>query len=92
MFLVLVPKSSDLVLGLHPDCFHVSLHQVSVIVRLTLHSLVELFAFLVLNIGLPVLSNLGGFQMFADALLQSLSVRAAGFGIVPVAAVAPSVL
>lgn len=51
-----------------------------------------MFAFLVLNIGLPVLTDLGGFQKFADALLQSLSVRAAGFGVVPIANMAPAVL
>ena len=45
-----------------------------------------------LNIGLPVLRNLDGLQVFADALLQSLSVRATGFGVVPIANMAPSVL
>ncbi|KAK8865627.1 hypothetical protein IAR55_000772 [Kwoniella newhampshirensis] len=53
---------------------------------------VELFSFLVLNIGLPVLDSLGGWERFSDGLLQSLSVRAAGFGIVSLANMAPSVL
>ena len=53
---------------------------------------VEMFGFLVLNIGLPFLDNLSGFRLFADALLQSLSVRAAGFGVVSISTMAPSVL
>lgn len=59
--------------------------------RLT-RSVIELFAFLVLNIGLPLLDGMSEFQRFSDALLQSLSVRASGFGVVPVANMAPSVL
>ncbi|KAL7423539.1 hypothetical protein Q5752_001119 [Cryptotrichosporon argae] len=51
---------------------------------------VELFSFLVLNIGLPVLDELSGWERFSDGLLQSLSVRAAGFGIVTVADLAPA--
>lgn len=53
---------------------------------------IELFGFLVLNIDLPVISDLSGWEMFSDGLLQSLSVRASGFGIVPIANMAPSVL
>lgn len=53
---------------------------------------VEMFGFLVLNIGLPVITDLPGWQMFSDGLLQSLSIRAAGFAVVPVATMAPSVL
>jgi hypothetical protein len=54
---------------------------------------IEMFGFLVLNIGLPVLTGLdNGWEMFSDGLLQSLSVRAAGFGISPIAGLAPSVL
>lgn len=54
---------------------------------------IELFSFLVLNIGLPVVTDIpNGWQLFSDGLLQSLSVRAAGFGIVSVAELAPSVL
>ena len=51
-----------------------------------------MFGFLVLNIGLPVITDLSGWEMFSDGLLQSLSIRAAGFGVVPVANMAPSVL
>jgi Trk-type K+ transport system membrane component len=51
-----------------------------------------MFGFLVLNIGLNVLESLSGWQKFADALFQSLSVRASGFGIVPIANMAPAVL
>ncbi|WVQ65241.1 uncharacterized protein L199_003414 [Kwoniella botswanensis] len=54
--------------------------------------IIELFAFLVLNIGLPVVENLSGFERFSDGLLQSLSVRASGFGIVAIGNMAPSVL
>jgi len=53
---------------------------------------IELFGFLVLNIGLPVITDLAGWEMFSDGLLQSLSVRAAGFVIVPIGDMAPSVL
>ncbi|WVR05584.1 hypothetical protein IAU60_002603 [Kwoniella sp. DSM 27419] len=53
---------------------------------------IELFSFLVLNIGLPVLDSLGGWQRFSDGLLQSLSVRASGFGIVAIGNMSPSVL
>ncbi|WVF71000.1 hypothetical protein IAT40_005796 [Kwoniella sp. CBS 6097] len=53
---------------------------------------IELFGFLVLNIGLPVLDSLNGWQRFSDGMLQSLSVRASGFGIVSIANMAPSVL
>ncbi|WVQ96961.1 hypothetical protein IAU59_004070 [Kwoniella sp. CBS 9459] len=53
---------------------------------------IELFAFLVFNIGLPILDSLSGWQRFSDGMLQSLSVRASGFGIVPLANMAPSVL
>ncbi|WWC60632.1 uncharacterized protein I303_103206 [Kwoniella dejecticola CBS 10117] len=53
---------------------------------------VELFGFLVLNIGLPILESIGGWQRFSDGFLQSLSVRASGFGIVAISNMAPSVL
>ena len=54
---------------------------------------VELFAFFVLDIGLPVLNTLGdGWQQFSDGVLQSLSVRASGFGVVAIPNLAPSVL
>lgn len=39
-----------------------------------------------------MIGDLSGFERFADALLQSLSVRAAGFGVVPLAGMAPAVL
>ncbi|WVQ85711.1 hypothetical protein IAT38_007877 [Cryptococcus sp. DSM 104549] len=55
-------------------------------------TLVELVSFLVLNIGLPVYDSLKGWDRFSDGLLQSLSVRAAGFGILSVSSFAPSVL
>jgi hypothetical protein len=51
-----------------------------------------MFGFLVLNIGLPVLDSLPGWQRVSDGLLQSLSVRASGFGIVAIPNLAPSVL
>ncbi|WVW80474.1 hypothetical protein I302_102456 [Kwoniella bestiolae CBS 10118] len=53
---------------------------------------IELLGFLVLNIGLPVMESLSGFEKFSDGLLQSLSVRASGFGIVAICNMAPSVL
>ncbi|OCF43255.1 potassium ion transporter [Kwoniella heveanensis CBS 569] len=53
---------------------------------------IELFGFLVLNIGLPVLDSLNGWQRFSDGMLQSLSVRASGFGVLAIANMAPSVL
>ncbi|WWC88191.1 uncharacterized protein L201_003096 [Kwoniella dendrophila CBS 6074] len=54
--------------------------------------IIELFAFLVLSIGLPIVEDLGGWQRFSDGLLQSISVRASGFGIVSISNMAPSVL
>lgn len=59
---------------------------------LTSSRVVELFSFLVLNIGLPVVDSLGGWERFSDGLLQSLSVRASGFAIVTISDMAPSVL
>ncbi|KIR43206.1 potassium ion transporter [Cryptococcus deuterogattii 99/473] len=59
---------------------------------LLVFTVIELFSFLVLNIGLPVVNSLGGWERFSDGLLQSLSVRAAGFGIVAISDMAPSVL
>ncbi|WWC68336.1 uncharacterized protein I206_102261 [Kwoniella pini CBS 10737] len=53
---------------------------------------VELLAFLVLNIGLPVLESIDRWQRFSDGFLQSLSVRASGLGIVALSNMAPSVL
>ncbi|GFZ43378.1 hypothetical protein JCM24511_01098 [Saitozyma sp. JCM 24511] len=56
-------------------------------------SAIEMFSFLVLDIGLPVLYDYtNGWELFSDALLQSLSVRASGFGIVSISSLAPSVL
>ncbi|OWZ63019.1 hypothetical protein AYX15_04941 [Cryptococcus neoformans] len=55
-------------------------------------TVVELFSFLVLNIGLPIVDSLGGWERFSDGLLQSLSVRASGFAIVTISDMAPSVL
>ena len=45
-----------------------------------------------LNIDLPVLSGIGGWQRFSDAIVQSLSVRASGFGVISITSLAPSVL
>nr|ODN93176.1 potassium ion transporter [Cryptococcus depauperatus CBS 7841] len=59
---------------------------------LLVFTFVELLAFLLLNIGLPVLENLNGWERFSDGLLQSLGVRAAGFGIIVVPNLAPAVL
>lgn len=56
-------------------------------------SAIELFSFLVLNIGLPVLDSItSGWQRLSEGVLQSLSVRASGFGIVAVPGLAPSTL
>ncbi|EIW72701.1 hypothetical protein TREMEDRAFT_11924, partial [Tremella mesenterica DSM 1558] len=53
---------------------------------------IELFGYLVLNIGLPILKDISPFQRFSDAVIQSLSVRGSGFGVVSVSSMAPSVL
>lgn len=46
-----------------------------------------------LNIGLPVVDGIdSGWQKFSDGILQSLSVRASGFGIVALPLLAPSTL
>ncbi|WVQ71337.1 hypothetical protein IAR50_000865 [Cryptococcus sp. DSM 104548] len=55
-------------------------------------TIAELLSFLLLNIGLPVLESLGGWERFSVGLYQSLSVRASGFGIVNVSSMAPAVL
>ena len=58
-----------------------------------MHSrIVEMIGFLALDIGLPVLTSLRRAERFVDALLQSASVRASGFGVVAVPSLAPSVL
>lgn len=55
-------------------------------------SAIEMAGFFLLNLGLPVLNDLGSWQKFADGLFQSLSVRASGFGILPVSQFAPALL
>ena len=52
----------------------------------------EILAFLVLDIGLPVLDDLNSVQKFASSFLQSASVRATGFGFVSISSLSPAVL
>ncbi|KZS90153.1 TrkH-domain-containing protein [Sistotremastrum niveocremeum HHB9708] len=58
---------------------------------LLLLSSIELFAFCVLDTGLAVTQSLPLGQRVADGLFQSLAVRASGFSIVNLSALAPSV-
>ncbi|KAK4683982.1 Trk/Ktr/HKT type cation transporter, partial [Tremellales sp. Uapishka_1] len=55
-----------------------------------LPGLVELIGYLVLNIGLPVIGNLSGWNEFSDALFQSISFKAVGFTVVSISALAPA--
>jgi len=52
---------------------------------------VEVAGFFLLQIGLPVI-KFNGWTLFSDAVFQSLSVRASGFNILPIANFAPSLL
>ncbi|KZT38268.1 TrkH-domain-containing protein [Sistotremastrum suecicum HHB10207 ss-3] len=58
---------------------------------LLLLSSIELFAFCVLDTGLAVTQSLPLGQRVVDGLFQSLAVRASGFSIVNLSALAPSV-
>ena len=53
--------------------------------------IVEVAGFFLLQIGLPVI-KFNGWTLFSDAVFQSLSVRASGFNILPIANFAPSLL
>ncbi len=63
---------------------------VLVLVMLLL-TMIDFVSFMVLDIGNPVIESIPVGQRLADALMQSAAVRAAGFGIVPLAALAPAV-
>jgi Trk-type K+ transport system membrane component len=54
---------------------------------------IEMIGYLALNIGLPVLEDVGsGWQRFTNGLFQSLAVRASGLSIIAVANLAPATL
>lgn len=55
------------------------------------HSATDWFFFLVLDIGNPALESVPLGTRFAIGLLQAAAVRAAGFGTVTLAALAPAV-
>jgi hypothetical protein len=92
MFLVFVSLASDLVSSGTALRLHVRSDSCLRRGRGNRDSAVELAGFFLLNLGLPVLDSLPAFQKFADGLFQSLSVRASGFGILPVAQFAPALL
>jgi Trk-type K+ transport system membrane component len=54
-------------------------------------SFTDWFFFMVLDIGNPAIERIPLGTRFADGLMQAVSVRAAGFGIVPLALLAPAV-
>ncbi|KIK97977.1 hypothetical protein PAXRUDRAFT_135185 [Paxillus rubicundulus Ve08.2h10] len=54
-------------------------------------NLTDFICFLVLDIGNPVIESLPFGTRFVAGMLQTIAVRAAGFGIVPVTSVAPAV-
>ena len=56
-----------------------------------MHSLVDWFFFLVLDIGNPVLDQIPVGVRVINGLLQASCVRAAGFSAVPLSALAPAV-
>jgi hypothetical protein len=53
--------------------------------------IIEVAGFFILQIGLPVIKH-DGWTLFSDAVFQSLSVRASGFNILPIANFAPALL
>ena len=59
--------------------------------RLFLHRITDWFFFLVLDIGNPVLDEIPTGVRVIDGLIQATCVRAAGFAMVPLAALAPAV-
>ncbi|TFK74624.1 TrkH-domain-containing protein [Pluteus cervinus] len=54
-------------------------------------SSLDWFFFMILDIGNPIIEAIPLGTRFIDGLLQGVAVRAAGFGIVPLASLAPSV-
>lgn len=98
LFPIPLPEPSDVVP--RPDLLCIFVSRLALILsmrrlqfRLSAARAIEMFSFLVLDIGLPVLYDYtNGWELFSDALLQSLSVRASGFGIVSISSLAPSVL
>ncbi|KAF8435126.1 cation transport protein-domain-containing protein [Boletus edulis BED1] len=58
---------------------------------LVLLNSIDFFCFMVLNIGIPEIESIPFGTRFAVGLLQATDVRASGFNIVPVAAMAPAV-
>jgi hypothetical protein len=53
--------------------------------------LIDWVSFLVLDIGTPAIESIPVGTRIIAGLLQSAAVRAAGFGIVPLSALAPAV-
>lgn len=53
--------------------------------------MIDWFFFLILDIGNPVIKHIPLNIRVLDGLMQAIAVRAAGYGIVPLAALAPAV-
>lgn len=61
----------------------------SVVVILTF---IDWLCFMILDLGNPIIESMPLGLRFFDGIFQSLAVRAAGFGIIPLASLSPSVL
>jgi hypothetical protein len=56
-------------------------------------SVIDMIGYLALNIGLPILDDVGsGWQKFSNGLFQSLGVRASGLTILGISNLAPATL
>lgn len=97
MFYIPFPFTSDMV-SPHYCChidvcssnFFFSRIQLQLI-HVSFYSLVDWFFFMVLDIGNPAIESIPLGIRFVAGLLQGIAVRAAGFGIVPIALLAPAV-
>jgi hypothetical protein len=94
MFPLPVPQSSNLVFGPVAHSLHVRIASpYGLLYKLPAHQgrIVEVGGFFLLQIGLPVLDG-KAWTLVSDATFQSLSVRASGFNILPIANFAPALL
>jgi Trk-type K+ transport system membrane component len=93
MFHVYVSFSTDLVpIGSshNPQVyFHLQIFLVNILIHE--HSLTDWLSFIILDIGNPAIEDIPVGTRLLAGLLQAVAVRAAGFGIVPLAALAPAV-
>jgi hypothetical protein len=85
-----LPRDTDMGPGACHDLVDVNYRRP--FTKITAHaSLTDWVCFLVLDIGTPEIQSLPVGTRISAGFLQSAAVRAAGFAIVPVAALAPAV-